>query len=78
VATGDAEIRGQLLVDFGRQASWNSSLSNVLVSDGVVLSNDLVENEIRRRASHVAAENVPGVRAVQSERVLIFGLPAMF
>jgi CBS domain-containing protein len=78
MATGDAEIRDKLLVELGRQGWWNSSVSNVLVTDGVVLFNGFVENEDQRRASHVAAENIPGVRAVNDERLVISGLPAMF
>jgi hypothetical protein len=75
---GDAGIREQLLVELGRQAWWNSRISNVLVTDGVVLFNGFVENEAQRRASHVAAENVPGVRSVEDERPLLSELSAMY
>jgi CBS domain-containing protein len=77
-ATGDAEIRHQLLAELGRQGWWNGSISNVLVTDGVVLFNGLVENDAERRAAHVAAENVNGVRRVEDERLLISELPVMF
>lgn len=76
--TGDVEIREQLLAELGRQAWWNGTASEVVVTDGVVLFNGVVENDAQRRASHVAAENVPGVRSVQDQRLLVAELPAMF
>lgn len=76
--TDDAHIREQLMIELGRQGWWNGNMANVLVDDGVVLFNGYVENEAQRRASHVAAENVAGVRAVRDERLLTAELPAMF
>jgi CBS domain-containing protein len=64
----DESIRTQLLAELQQQRWWRPDWSVVLVTDGVVRYGGLVESEGERRAARVAAENVPGVRAVVDQR----------
>jgi CBS domain-containing protein len=75
---GDEDIRAELLAELKRQDWWNDNVANVFVQDGAVLFTGYVETEGQREASHVAAENVAGVRSVRDERRLAAELPAMF
>jgi CBS domain-containing protein len=68
-AQSDDAIRARLLAELWRQPWWRSEWSSVWVTDGVVRFHGLVESEDQRRAARVAAENVPGVRAIVDERV---------
>lgn len=68
-AQTDAAIRTRLLAELWRQPWWRSEWSSVWVNEGVVRFHGLVESEVERRAARVAAENVPGVRAIVDERV---------
>ena len=65
---GDAAIRHRLLDELRQQRWWRSGWSSFEVHDGVVHFRGLVENEAERQAARVAAENVPGVRAVEDDR----------
>lgn len=65
----DEAIRARLLAELQQQPWWRSNWSNVFVTDGVVSYRGLVEGEDQRRAARVAAENVPGVRRVEDDRV---------
>jgi len=77
-ANTDDEIRARLDSELRRQDWWNSGSCAVAVRLGVVRFTGFVENESQRRASLVAAENVPGVRAVEDERASLAELPLMF
>jgi CBS domain-containing protein len=69
--TGDGAIRTRLCAELERQSWWRDSASNVIVADGVVHYFGTVNSEDQRQAARVAAENVPGVRAVEDHRVPI-------
>jgi CBS domain-containing protein len=77
-AGGDEQIREQLMAELGSQQWWNSGCCSVLVAHGVVRFTGFFENEAQRRASRVAAENVPGVLKVEDERRSLDELPTMF
>jgi len=64
----DDEIRSALLQELERHAWWNATLSVVYVNGGVVSYRGFVDEEAQKRAARVAAENVPGVRAVEDLR----------
>ena len=68
--TGDAAIRARLSAELERQPWWQPTLSNVIVTDGVVHYFGVVDNEEQRQPARIAAENVPGVRAVEDHRFL--------
>lgn len=72
----DAGIRRQLLAELERQSWWQRSVSNVIVTDGIVHYWGLVDSDGDRDAARVAAENVPGVRGVQDHRARYSELPA--
>lgn len=61
----DAAIRDQLLAELKRQDWAPLSMINVVVRDGVVELWGAVIDERQRAALQVAAENIPGVRAVK-------------
>jgi osmotically-inducible protein OsmY len=77
-ATTDEEIRARLVAELRGQDWWNSGSSAVEVSLGIVRFTGFVENEPQRKASLVAAENIPGVRSVEDERKSLAELPVMF
>ncbi len=66
----DEWIETRLLAELDRQSWWRSSQSTLMVHKGVVEFSGLIESEDERHAARVAAENVPGVRAVNDNRVL--------
>jgi CBS domain-containing protein len=68
-ATDDAEIRERILAECKKQ-SW-APMANVLVRDGVVELWGTLTDERERQALIVAAENVPGVKAVHDHMVWI-------
>ena len=68
-STSDGAIRERLSKELARHGWWVSTTSNVVVTDGVVHYFGLVDNDAQRRAARVAAESVPGVRAVSDHRV---------
>lgn len=78
VVAGDREIRRALLAELGRQEWWNSGCCAVEVRAGVVRFTGFVEDDARREASRVAAENTPGVHHVEDRRRSIAELPTMF
>jgi CBS domain-containing protein len=77
-ASTDAEIHERLLSELRRQEWWNSGSCGVEVRLGIVRFTGFVENEPQRKATLVAAENTPGVRAVEDERTSLAELPVMF
>jgi CBS domain-containing protein len=78
VTGSDEEIRTRLMSELGRQPWWNSGACFVVVTHGVVRFTGFFESEAQRRASRVAAENVPGVQYVEDERRSMDELPMMF
>jgi CBS domain-containing protein len=73
----DQKILGALLAELGAQSWWSDNYANVDVVDGVVCFRGLVRSEAQRRASHVAAENMRGVRFVKDDRQLVSEVPSM-
>lgn len=73
----DDAIRRRLLMELRAQPWWDGGMSAVQVKDGVVVFEGFVEGEIQRQASHVAAENIAGVRSVSDARRLASELPSM-
>jgi len=76
-AGNDAAIRSRLIAELQRQPWWRSPPDNVLVSDGVVHYWGVIDSEDDRDAARVAAENVPGVRAVEDHRFVTYDVPSM-
>lgn len=68
--SGDADIRARLRAELERQPWWQPTLSNVIVTDGVVHYFGVVDTDEQRQPARIAAENVPGVRAVEDHRFL--------
>jgi len=73
----DEEIRRDLLAELAAQRWWNGNWENVFVAHGVVIFKGVVQDEQHRLAARVAAENVPGVRAVRDDRLLASEMPIM-
>lgn len=69
--TGDGAIHVRLSAELERRSWWRSMTSNVVVTDGIVHYFGTIDSEDQRQAARVAAENVPGVRAVQDHRIPI-------
>ena len=63
----DATIRSKV-IGILRSEPWNSLWTTVTVSNGIVDLNGTVQTRAERDASRVAAENVPGVAAVNDRR----------
>ena len=61
----DRMIRERLLADLDAQPWAHMLLKNIIVENGVVHFWGVVENEEERRALRIAAENTPGVKAVE-------------
>jgi CBS domain-containing protein len=70
VPISDAAIRDRLLKHLNTQRWAHTDLLNVTVNDGVVDLWGLAASDAERNAIRVAAENVPGVRAV-NERMTV-------
>jgi len=67
--TTDRAIRERLCAELERHSWWRSTISNVIVTDGVVHYFGGVDAEDQRRPARIAAENVAGVREVHDHRV---------
>ena len=65
VAKGDVAIRDRLLAEFKKEAWAPIATVDVQVTDGVVELWGAVFDERQREALRVAAENIPGVKAVK-------------
>ena len=61
----DRSIRDQVIAELKEQGWVTHGSLNVIVSDGVVELWGWVESEEERKAFRIAAETVPGVRAVE-------------
>jgi len=70
-ATSDAEIRERILAELARAAWVPRDGIAISVENGVVDLNGVILDEKERDALRVAAENVPGVRAVEDHLVWV-------
>jgi CBS domain-containing protein len=69
VSLDDRTIRERLTAELDAQPWANMGMKNIVVQDGVVHFWGIVDNEDERRALRVAAENTPGVKAVEDHLV---------
>lgn len=69
-ADGDRAIREKLMADLKAQPWSSADAHNIIVDGGVVHLWGLVASEEERTATRVAAEQIPGVRAVEDHLVL--------
>src|ERR1700751_541276 len=67
----DTEIREQILAEIDRQPWGPRGRVDVIVTNGVVVLKGMIPDERERAALCVAAENVPGVKAVHDRLVWI-------
>ena len=70
-AVTDADIRSQILAEIDRQPWGPRDSVDVIVTNGVVVLKGAIPDERERAALCVAAENVPGVKAVHDRLVWI-------
>jgi CBS domain-containing protein len=70
-ARTDAEIRKQILDEIDRQPWGPRQSVDVIVTNGIVILKGMIPDERERAALRVAAENVPGVRAVHDRLVWV-------
>ena len=70
-AEDDASIRERLLDEIRKEQWAPSATTNVVVHDGVVELWGVIIDERQREALKVAAENIPGVKAVKDHMVWI-------
>ena len=70
-ATSDEEIRERILAELARSAWVPRDGIAITVENGVVDLNGVILDEKERGALRVAAENVPGVRAVEDHLVWV-------
>ena len=70
-AATDTEIRDQILAEIDRQPWGPRGSVDVIVTNGVVVLKGTIPDERERAALCVAAENVPGVKAVHDRLVWI-------
>src|SRR6476620_10853951 len=71
VATNDPEIRARVMAELRKQSWAPLDLINVIVRDRTVDLQGTITDDSARQAMIVAAENVPGVRAVQDHLVWV-------
>ena len=76
-ATTDAAIREQLLTEMHHERWAPISMTNVVVRDGVVELWGVIVDERQREALKVAAENIPGVKAVKDHLVWVEPMSGM-
>jgi CBS domain-containing protein len=70
-AATDTEIRNQILAEIDRQPWGPRGSVDVIVTNGVIVLKGTIPDERERAALCVAAENVPGVKAVHDRLVWI-------
>jgi CBS domain-containing protein len=70
-AKNDAAIRETLLAEMQKESWAPVAMVNVVVRDGVVELWGVIIDERQRDALKVAAENIPGVRAVKDHMVWV-------
>jgi CBS domain-containing protein len=71
VATNDPEIRARVMAELRKQSWAPLDLINVIVRDRTVDLQGTITDDSARQAMIVAAETVPGVRAVQDHLVWV-------
>jgi CBS domain-containing protein len=76
-STSDQVIRDLVVAEFASQPWAPVSLVNVIVRDGAVELWGTITDERERQALVVAAENVPGVKAVTDHLAWVDGLSGM-
>lgn len=70
IPLSDTTIRDKLLAHLKSQPWAHTSLMNVTVTDGVVDLWGMTYSETEKKAIRVAAESIPGVRAVNNNLVM--------
>jgi CBS domain-containing protein len=70
-AKDDATIRERLLAEMQKELWAPAAMTNVVVRDGVVELWGVIVDERQRQALKVAAENIPGVKAVMDHMVWV-------
>jgi len=70
-AKDDATIRERLLTEMQKELWAPAAMTNVVVRDGVVELWGVIIDERQRQALKVAAENIPGVKAVKDHMVWV-------
>jgi CBS domain-containing protein len=70
-AKDDSTIRDRLLEEIKKEQWAPAAMTNVVVSDGVVELWGVIVDERQRDALKVAAENIPGVKAVKDHLVWV-------
>lgn len=70
-AKDDATICERLLAEMQKELWAPVSMTNVVVCDGVVELWGVIIDERQRQALKVAAENIPGVKAVKDHMVWV-------
>jgi CBS domain-containing protein len=69
VPLSDTAIRDKLLAQLQQELWAHTALLNVTVTDGIVNLWGFVRSEAERQAMRVAAESIPGVRAVNDNLI---------
>jgi CBS domain-containing protein len=70
-AKDDATIRERLLAEMQKELWAPAAMTNVVVRDGVVELWGVIIDERQRQALKIAAENIPGVKAVKDHMVWV-------
>lgn len=65
----DKTIKDELLAELSARKWWSGNWSNVFVNDGVVTYVGVAHSAADREAARIAAENIPGVKAVDDRRM---------
>ena len=76
-ATTDAAIRERMLAEMQHERWAPLSMTNVVVRDGVVELWGTIVDDRQREALKVAAENIPGVKAVKDHLVWVEPMSGM-
>jgi CBS domain-containing protein len=76
-SAGDQAIRDRILAELASQSWAPVALVDVLVRDGVVELWGMITDERERKAIVVAAENAPGVKAVNDHLAWVDGTSGM-
>jgi CBS domain-containing protein len=66
----DRTLRDEVTKELERQPWSSFGIANVIVQDGVVQIWGVVENRLHADACRIAAENVPGIKSVESHLVV--------
>jgi osmotically-inducible protein OsmY len=76
-ASADLAIRDQLTAVMQKEIWAPAAMTNIVVRDGVVELWGTVFDERQREALKIAAENIPGVKAVKDHMVWIEPISGM-